>query len=184
MGQKFIAREQFTFDNGAIGWRPGGPFDCLGPYAKVQNCPVHGTDLRLTCYATGYADTFFSVPACTRFKGRHISGFFTNDESGCVFHPHDKHKAVFAPGAEIPTPATRVFHAQAGFARNYGGSVDWDRSFGWVSIEWKGGDAFMQGDEASQFIADLDALCSRFPSLTPEVAALSLAWPIIETLGN
>lgn len=82
MGQRFIARERFDFANGAVGYGPGGPFDCLGPYAKVVNCPIKGTNLRLTCYATGYADTFFSVPACTRRKGKHISGFFTCNDGG------------------------------------------------------------------------------------------------------
>ena len=105
---KFLARERFAFSNGAVGWRPGGPFDCLGPYAKVENCPLvrlewfpypgreeHepgaigcgqwasvDTGLRLTCYATGYADSFFSVPACTRFRGQHVGGYFTSPESG------------------------------------------------------------------------------------------------------
>ena len=50
MGQRFIARERHDFTNGAVGWAPGGPFDCIGPYARVQNCPIAGTDLRLTCY--------------------------------------------------------------------------------------------------------------------------------------
>jgi hypothetical protein len=91
--QKFIAREPHTFANGAIGWRPGGPFDCLGPYAKVQNCPIEGTNLRRTAYATGYADTFFGIPACTRYRGRYIGGYFTDDgESGCVFHPHARYR--------------------------------------------------------------------------------------------
>lgn len=93
MGQRFIAREQYAFSNGAIGWRPGGPFDCLGPYAKVQNCPIDGTELRLTCYASGYADTYFSVPANTRHKGKYISGFFTMDDGGCVFVPYDRERA-------------------------------------------------------------------------------------------
>ena len=88
--QKFIAREKFEFKNGAVGFRPGGPFDCLGPYAKVLNCPIDGTDLRLACYATGYADSFFSVPACTRRKGKYISGFFTSKgENDVMFVPHD-----------------------------------------------------------------------------------------------
>jgi len=78
--------------NGAVGHRPGGSFDCLGPYAKVRNCPIAGTELRLTCYATGYADTYFSVPACTRRKGKHIVGYFAQDEQGIVFHPMDSHK--------------------------------------------------------------------------------------------
>lgn len=92
MGQKFIARERFEFKNGAIGWRSGGPFDCLGPYAKVQNCPIHGTSLRLTCYATGYADTYFSIPACTRYKGKHVSGYFTMEDDAIEFVPMTKHQ--------------------------------------------------------------------------------------------
>jgi hypothetical protein len=90
--QRFIAREPYTFSNGAIGWSPGGPMDCLGPYAKVQNCPIHGTDIRRTAYATGYADTFFSVPACIRYRGRCIKGYFTVEDDACVFHPMDFHR--------------------------------------------------------------------------------------------
>ena len=86
MEQKFIARERFEFANGAIGWRPGGPFDCLGPYAKVQNCPVEGEQRRYTCYATGYADTFFSVPAVTRIRGKRVKGFFTMENGGVLFN--------------------------------------------------------------------------------------------------
>lgn len=90
MGQVFAAVERYEFSNGAIGWRPGGLMDCLGPYAKVQNCPVKGLSKRYTAYATGYADTFFSVPACTRINGKHIRGFLTKDGAGgCVFHPNN-----------------------------------------------------------------------------------------------
>lgn len=94
MSQKFIARESVTFTNGAIGWRPGGPFDCLGPYAKVQNCPIDGTSIRRTCYATGYADTLFSVPACTRIKGKYVSGFFMMHEGGIQFVPYKKYREL------------------------------------------------------------------------------------------
>ena len=90
--QKFIAREPFQFSNGAIGYRPGGPMDCLGPYAKVLNCPIDGTDLRRACYATAYADSYFSIPACTRVKGKYITGFFTQNEMDAViFVPHTRH---------------------------------------------------------------------------------------------
>lgn len=61
MAQRFYASptDTFTSPNGAVGHRTGaGSFECLGPYAKVSNCPIAGTTLRLTCYATGYADTF------------------------------------------------------------------------------------------------------------------------------
>ena len=85
MGQIFRATESFEFATGAIGWRPGGPFDCLGPYAKVQNCPVEGEDRRYTCYASGYADTFFSVPATTRIRGKHVKGFFILHDGNITF---------------------------------------------------------------------------------------------------
>lgn len=94
MAQKFYASntDTLTHPNGAIGHRTGGAFDCLGPYAKVRNCPIEGTDLRLTCYATSYADTWFSVPACTRHKGKHIRGYFTQRDDGVVFCVMDAHK--------------------------------------------------------------------------------------------
>jgi hypothetical protein len=88
MVQKFIARERFEFANGAVGWRPGGPFDCLGPYAKVENCPIMVGDVevgRRTAYASGYGDTFFSIPANTRWKGKYIVGYFTAEDGGCQF---------------------------------------------------------------------------------------------------
>jgi hypothetical protein len=97
MGQKFIARERFEFSNGAVGWRPGGPFDCLGPYAKVENCPIDGTALRRTCYATGYADTAFSVPACTRYRGQHVGGFFALDDGAIQFVPYDRYAGRLVP---------------------------------------------------------------------------------------
>lgn len=95
MGQKFNVDKstKFTHTNGAIAYGPGGPFDCLGHWAKVQNCPIECEglpfgSLRLTCYATGYADTFFSVPACTRYKGQHIGGYFTiRDKDGLTTTP-------------------------------------------------------------------------------------------------
>ena len=80
------------YANGAIGFGPGGPFDCLGTFAKVVNCPIRGTELRLTCYATGYADTFFSVPACTRRRGKYVAGLFTFDNDGSLeFVPMERH---------------------------------------------------------------------------------------------
>jgi hypothetical protein len=89
MAQKFYASptDTFTWPNGAVGHRSGVQFDCLGPYAKVVNCPIGNTNYRLTCYATGYADTAFSVPACTRIKGRHVRGYFSLDEDGIQFRP-------------------------------------------------------------------------------------------------
>jgi hypothetical protein len=100
--QRFYAspHDTFTSPNGAVGYRPGGPFDCLGPYAKVRNCPVAGTALRLTCYATDYADTYFSVPACTQYRGRYVRGYFTHDGNGVTFQVVDAHRSrIFTGGA-------------------------------------------------------------------------------------
>lgn len=96
MTQVFYASptDTFTWPNGAVGHRPGGPMDCLGPYAKVKNCPIDGTDLRLTCYATGYADTYFSVPAVTRHKGKRVKGYFSLDDDNIVFNVMDSHKRL------------------------------------------------------------------------------------------
>lgn len=86
--QKFVATKPHTFDNGAIGWAPGGYMDCLGPFAKVQNCPIAGTELRRTAYASDYPDTFFSVPARIRGRdGKAVNGFFAADQDGPVFNP-------------------------------------------------------------------------------------------------
>jgi hypothetical protein len=100
VAQRFYASDDtMTWPNGAIGHRPGGPFDCLGPYAKVRNCPIRGTALRLTCYASNYADTYFSVPANTRYKGRYISGFFTTNDDGIEFVPYKRFDAVLGISA-------------------------------------------------------------------------------------
>jgi hypothetical protein len=89
--QRFLAREPHTFSNGAVGWRPGGPMQSIGPFAKVEHCPIEGTDLKRTAYATGYADTFFSIPACTRVRGRYIGGFFMVDsDGGIIFCPYKR----------------------------------------------------------------------------------------------
>lgn len=103
--QRFIAREAFTFSNGAIGYRPGGPFDCLGPFAKVTNCPIAGTDIRRTAYATGYADTWFSVPACTRYKGRYTGGYFTQDDGAIEFRPYARFKHLLPATTVTEVPA-------------------------------------------------------------------------------
>lgn len=98
MGQKFYASpgHTFTWPNGAVGHRSSNiGFDCLGPYAKVRNCPIAGTSKRLTCYATAYADTYFSVPACTKYRGKHIRGYFSLDGGNVEFRVMDSHKHHF-----------------------------------------------------------------------------------------
>lgn len=113
-GQRFYASpDTFTWNNGAIGHCPGGPFDCLGPYAKVRNCPVYlyssvdqeyvDTGSRLTCYAQRYANSYYSVPAATRKNGKHVGGYFTHHDGdgdgGCIFVARADHWAR-AVGAE------------------------------------------------------------------------------------
>jgi hypothetical protein len=97
MTQRFYASpvDTFTWPNGAVGQRPGGPMDCLGPYARVRNCPIAGTRRRLTCYATGYADTAFSIPACTQHRGKYVKGYFSNHEDGIEFNVLDSYKHRF-----------------------------------------------------------------------------------------
>lgn len=87
--------------NGAVGYRPEGPYDCLGPFAKVTNCPIHGTELRRTVYATGYADTWFSIPAHCMVAGKRITGYLTtdNDMGGVHFRAHT---------GELPTEVLTV----------------------------------------------------------------------------
>ena len=108
-GQVFYASPTNTIEwpNGAVGHRSGGSFDCLGPYAKVRNCPVIVDSqevARLTCYATGYPDTFFSVPAVTYRRGKRVKGYFTSgaDDSGCVFQVMDSAKEAFSDVLSIP----------------------------------------------------------------------------------
>lgn len=103
--QRFAAREKFEFSNGAIGWRPGGPFDCLGPYAKIQACPIAGTNVKRTAYATSYADTMWSIPACTRYKGKYIKGHFSYlDEGGIEFQPLDEYKKLLPMLGNVEKP--------------------------------------------------------------------------------
>ena len=97
-GQRFYANPatRRAERNGAVSYGPGGSFDCLGNWAKVVNCPIRGTELRRTCYATGYADTFFSVPAVCTVRGRRIVGYMTMSESGPEFCAMDSHKALLS----------------------------------------------------------------------------------------
>lgn len=83
------------------------------------------------------------------------------------------------------TRATKHILAAAKRADDSGVSVEWDRRFPTVSIRCDGEeDIFMQGDEADTFIAEIDALCKRFPSLYEATAALALAQPYAETIWN
>lgn len=83
-----------------------------------------------------------------------------------------------------PTKATKFIHAAADRARAGGVSVDWNTRYSTVSIDWPGDSAFLQGDEADDFLREIDALCKRFRSLDEYTAALALAEPIVDTLSD
>lgn len=84
-----------------------------------------------------------------------------------------------------PTRATRFIHQAADRARADGVTVDCDSSYSTVAIDAPGQDgAFMQGDEADEFMAEVDALCKRYPSLDRDTAELACAAPIAECLFN
>lgn len=106
--QRFYAHptDTFTWPNGAIGHRTGvGSFDTLGPYAKVRNCPIAGTSVRLTCYAQNYPDTWFSIPAATRYRGQRVKGYFAlrADDGNVEFRVMDSCKHMFP---ELPGVAS------------------------------------------------------------------------------
>lgn len=71
-----------AYPNGAIphycNW-VGGP-----TLAKLERCPT-GQGLRMV-YITGEADTFFSLPAACKVKGKTVRGFVTFSEVGPFFH--------------------------------------------------------------------------------------------------
>lgn len=82
-----------------------------------------------------------------------------------------------------PTRATRYICEAAQRQRNSGVAVDIDHAFGWVTVDVADTEGvFMQGDDADTFIAEVQALCKRFPSLDEDTAALALADPYVESL--
>lgn len=89
--QKYRADKARAQSDGATLWYAhwlGGP-----SLAKIQNCRIDGTTLRRSVYITGEPDTWFSIPAATRVKGRYISGYVTADADGLyIFHTMDRHK--------------------------------------------------------------------------------------------
>ena len=81
------------------------------------------------------------------------------------------------------TRATKFIREAAARCRADGVTVDIDSPYATVAIDAPGQDGvFMQGDEAETFIAEVRALCKRYPSLDEDTAALALAEPYAETL--
>lgn len=162
MAQKFYAdsRDTIANENGSIGYRTGaGSFDCLGPYAKVRNCPIAGTTLRLTCYATGYADTYFSIPACTRYRGRYISGYFSTNDDGPEFRPHVKH------WRHMGIRVIELWKHPAGFG--WFATIDGlqDTDAGYFATEWECRDATQKAYPSDTVMDTRDAChsCNRGP---------------------
>ena len=174
--QKFYAsRDTFTWPNGAIGHRPGGAFTRL-EYAIVRNCPVFlmsGTPC--TAYAQGSADSAWTIPAAARINGWHTRGYFATGDDGPRYVPYDQYRTLLR-GPRAPSRATRHIRAMADYSRNSGAVVSIDR-MGNVSIN---NDVYLQGDDANQFCARVDALCKRYPSLPRELAELAEAKEYID----
>lgn len=73
--------------NGAIAhyarWM-GGP-----TLAKVTACPVARALMPpRTVYVTGEADTFYSLPAACKWRGRRVTGWLGCKQGNWLFHPH------------------------------------------------------------------------------------------------
>ena len=76
------------------------------------------------------------------------------------------------------TRATRIFWDAAQRMRDAGITVDTDSGYSTVSIDAPGEDSiFMQGDDASAFIAECEKLWNHYPSLPMDVCELALAEP-------
>ena len=74
---------------------------------------------------------------------------------------------------------------KAAAKRAAGVSVDCDSAYSTVCISCPGfEDIFMQGDEADQFIAEVESLGNRCRQLNPSVIELALAEPYADTLWN
>ena len=68
------------YPDGSILFRTPAPFSSV---AKVENC-LCPDGRRRTVWATGEPDTFFSIPAIVKVRGKNVSGYLTTyrDEPG------------------------------------------------------------------------------------------------------
>lgn len=66
-----------------------------------------------------------------------------------------------------------------------GVSIDWDSDYSTVSISCEGeDDIFMQGEEADEFIEEIEAMGDRCRSMSPYTIALAMAEPYAENIWN
>ena len=78
-----------------------------------------------------------------------------------------------------------IYNQQADYVENSGITIDIDRSFGTVAIDAHGGTGtgvFMQGDEAGQFILEVDAIEANAPLF--DRAEEAAAYPYADLLAE
>ena len=80
--QKFRADTSRVQSDGARLWFAqwmGGP-----TLSKIESCRLENLvgEPRRTVYITGEPDTYFSVPAVTRYMGKRVRGYVTGDGDG------------------------------------------------------------------------------------------------------
>lgn len=86
--QKYRADFSQEQKDGAVIWNAswlGGP-----TLSKIENCRWDSLagDVRITAYATGEADTAFSIPAMCSYLGCRVRGYFTGDDDGNTVFRH------------------------------------------------------------------------------------------------
>jgi hypothetical protein len=85
--QKYRADKSEIQADGAKVWRTewmGGP-----TLAKIENCRLNlAGEPRRTVYITGEPDTFFSIPAATRYLGKYVKGYVMGDDEGNLVFRH------------------------------------------------------------------------------------------------
>lgn len=93
--QRYRADYSETTPDGAVQWFAkwmGGP-----SLSKINNCRIAGHHKRLTAYITGEPDTWFSIPAATRIRGKHVRGYITIEDGEPEFRAMDSHKHLLEP---------------------------------------------------------------------------------------
>jgi hypothetical protein len=88
MTQKYRADRAELQKDGAKVWYThwmGGP-----TLAKIENCRLENLagEPRRTVYITGEPDTWFSIPAVTKYFGKRVVGYVTGDDDGNTVFRH------------------------------------------------------------------------------------------------
>lgn len=78
-----------------------------------------------------------------------------------------------------------ILHSDAEYVRNSGADVEINNSFGWVCISdttGKNEDIFMQGDDASAFIVEVDRIWHETGDMDKDTIACALAKQYMECI--